>query len=123
MNMNLNQGNNIRQQFSKNNNNQNMFLGYNNINQNNNIILKNNYMDFNMIPKNPTNINNLKKNIYNNDERLNIFLSYLGLKKYIINFRKNNISFDDFLSLSNKDFSRIKIPTNIQKFIYKKRNS
>ena len=110
MNLNLNQRN-VRQAIPNNNN----------MNQDNNALL-NNYIDYSSI--NPKNLSNKRKINSNNsqntnffDERLQLSLNCLGLKKYIINFQKNGINFDDFLSLNNKDFSRLKIPNNIIEII------
>jgi len=102
--------------------NENNYFPNNNKNQYNNISLRNNYMDFsNMnqkkISNNRQNNVNMNKNISGIDKRLNICLNYLGLNKYISNFQNNGINFDDFLSLSNKDFSLLKIPNNIQEII------
>ena len=117
-------GHNYSQQIN-NNNNQNIYFANNNLNQYN---LRNNYIDVdysNINQRKMSNINNQgiinKKNNNNNlnagDERLILCLNYLGLKKYIINFQKNGINFDEFLSLSSKDFSILNIPNKIQTII------
>ena len=91
----------------------------------NNIPKRNNYFySTNMNQKNiPNKMQYFQNNNINiaNDKRLELCLNYLGLKKYIINFQRNEINFDNFLSLTNKDFAIIQIPNNvvnkIQKFI------
>ena len=91
----------------------------------NNIPKRNNYFySSNMNQKNiPNKMQYFQNNNINiaNDKRLELCLNYLGLKKYIINFQRNEINFDNFLSLTNKDFAIIQIPNNavnkIQKFI------
>ena len=77
------------------------------------------HSDFNIQQNNRPNNININNNKNFNDKRLIICLNYLGLKKYVINFIKSGINFDDFLSLSNKDLSTIKIPGNIQEIIQK----
>ena len=105
-----------------NNSNQNIYFANDNLNQFN---LGNNYVDFSNINQkkmskiNEQGIINKNNNIYPNDERLNLCLNYLGLRKYIINFQNNGINFDEFLSLSNKDFSILNIPNKIQNIIQK----
>ena len=70
----------------------------------------------NNIPVNNMNINN---NLVLYDKRLVICLKYLGLNKYISNFTKRGLKFEDFLSLSNSDLTALKIPPNIQDIIQK----
>ena len=117
----------IRQKYSQklyNDSKPNIYFANDNLNQFN---LRNNYIDFsNINQKKMSNTNtneqgmiNNNNNIYSNDERLNLCLNYLGLRKYIINFQNNGINFDEFLSLSNKDFSVLNIPNKIQNIIQK----
>ena len=105
-----------------NNGNENVLIN----NLNNNSPLRNNYFDSSN--KNQKIIQNKRQKPQNNnninfygDKRLYLCLNYLGLKKYIINFQRNGIKFENFLSLTNKDFAAIKIPNNviniIQQFI------
>ena len=120
--MNFNLGTNIPNNvpgFNNSINHNNYYTTNNDLNQykySNNIAIQNNYINENR-NTNQQRINKSKKNIPNNDERLNICLNLLGLKKYIVNFQKKGINFDDFLSLSNKDFTILKIPRNIQEII------
>ena len=109
--MNFNQR--IEYNLYSNNNSNNFQKNY----LNNNIPMKNNYIgSSNMKQKNfSSKRRNYQNNNINiiNDERLNLCLYNLGLKKYIINFQRNQINFDNFLSLTNKDFGKIQIPNNI----------
>ena len=86
--------------------------------QNNEINMRNNdfYYPINNYQENNTNINN---NLYSYDKRLILCLKCLGLHKYIPNFVKKGIKFEDFLSFSNSDLSSLKIPSNIQNIIQK----
>ena len=87
----------------------------------NNIPKRNNYFySSNMNQKNiPNKMQYFQNNNINNanDKRLELCLNYLGLKKYIINFQRNEINFDNFLSLTNKDFAIIQIPNSAVKII------
>ena len=99
--------------------NMNQFQNYmnyeNNTHQNNKINLQNKAQFYQM---NNMNINtNLNNNIYCHDKRLILCLKNLGLTKYIPNFLKKKLKFEDFLSLSNSDFTSLKIPVNIQDII------
>ena len=99
--------------------NMNQFQNYmnyeNNTHQNNKINLQNKAQFYQM---NNMNINtNLNNNIYSHDKRLILCLKNLGLTKYIPNFLKKKLKFEDFLSLSNSDFTSLKIPVNIQDII------
>ena len=86
--------------------------------QNNRINLGNNdpYYQVNDFQQNNTNLNN---NIYSYDKRVVLCLKYLKLNKFIPNFIKRGIKFEDFLSLSNNDLTSFKIPPNIQDVIQK----
>ena len=86
--------------------------------QNNEINMRNNdfYYPINNYQENNTNIHN---NLYSYDKRLILCLKCLGLHKYIPNFVKKGIKFEDFLSFSNSDLSSLKIPSNIQNIIQK----
>ena len=85
--------------------------------QNNRINIGNNDLyQVNDFQQNNTNLNN---NIYSYDKRLVLCLKYLRLNKYIPNFIKRGIKFEDFLSLSNNDLTSFKIPLNVQDIIQK----
>ena len=81
-----------------------------------NIRNKDMYYQINNNQQNYTNVNN---NLYSYDKRLVLCLKYLGLSKYIPNFIKKGIRFEDFLSFSNNDLASFKIPPNIQHIIQK----
>ena len=108
--------------FPQNNNGQNLYIERNNLYQYNNNTLNNNFLNFsdmnqkkysNNVQRKP----NKKRNLYESDKRLNLFLEYLGLSNYIVNFQRNNITFEEFLALNRKDFNSIKIPRNVQEIL------
>ena len=85
--------------------------------QNNRINIGNN--DLYQVNDFQQNNKNLNNNIYSYDKRLVLCLKYLRLNKYIPNFIKRGIKFEDFLSLSNNDLTSFKIPLNVQDIIQK----
>ena len=93
-------------------------MNYNNTNQVNQLNIRNKgkYYQINNNQQNFTNVNN---NLYSYDKRLALCLKYLGLNKYVPNFIKRGIRFEDFLSFSNNDLASFKIPPNIQHIIQK----
>ena len=93
-------------------------MNYNNTNQVNQLNIRNKgkYYQINNNQQNFTNVNN---NLYSYDKRLVLCLKYLGLNKYVPNFIKRGIRFEDFLSFSNNDLASFKIPPNIQHIIQK----
>ena len=93
-------------------------MNYNNTNQVNQSNIRNTgkYYQINNNQQNFTNVNN---NLYSYDKRLVLCLKYLGLNKYVPNFIKRGIRFEDFLSFSNNDLASFKIPPNIQHIIQK----
>ena len=100
--------NQFQNQIIYNNNN---FQG-NKINPRNEAI----YYQFNNSQNNFLNENT---SLYSYDKRLVLCLKYLGLNKYINNFIKNGIRFEDFLAFSNSDLASFKIPPKIQDIIQK----
>lgn len=104
------------------NNGQNLYIERNNLYQYNNNTLNNNFLNFSdMNQKNPSNNvqrkSNKSRNSYEPDKRLNLFLQFLGLSNYIVNFQRNGITFEEFLALNRKDFNLIKIPNNVQEIL------
>ena len=113
---------NYGQNFYQNNNGQNLYIERNNLYQYNNNTLNNNFLNFlDMNQKKPPNNvqrkSNKNRNLYEPDERLNLFLQNLGLSNYIVNFQRSGITFEDFLALNRKDFNLIKIPNNVQEIL------
>ena len=91
-------------------------MNYNNTNQVNQLNIRNKgkYYQINDNQQNYTNVNN---NLYSYDKRLVLCLKYLGLNKYVPNFIKRGIRFEDFLSFSNNDLASFKIRNLLIKFI------
>ena len=113
---------NYGQNFYQNNNGQNLYIERNNLYQYNNNTLNNNFINFSDMnqKKNLNNVqrkSNKSRNSFKIDERLNLFLQYLGLSNYIVNFQRNGITFEEFLALNRKDFNLIKIPNNVQEIL------
>ena len=113
---------NYGQNFPQNNEGQNLYIENNNLYQYNNNTLNNNFLNFSdMNQKNPSNNVQRKPNNFRNshvpDERLILFLKYLGLSNYIANFQRNGTSFEDFLAFNRKDFNLRKIPKNVQEIL------
>ena len=100
--------NQFQNQIIYNNNN---FQG-NKINPRNEAI----YYQFNNSQNNFLNENT---SLYSYDKRLVLCLKYLGLNKYVNNFIKSGVRFEDFLAFSNSDLTSFKIPPNIQDIIQK----
>ena len=93
-------------------------MNYANNNQTNKTNIKDNYLFYQSNNNKPINKNNSNE-LYSYDKRLVLSLKYLGLSKYIPNFIKRGIRFEDFLSFSNSDLTSLKIPSNIQDIIQK----
>ena len=83
--------------------------------------------------ENPNNIN-IGNNTYRNksgnlisiiskinppDERLIYCIKMLGLTKYYSNFSYKNLTFEEFLALTNEDMTKMRIPKNIQNIVQK----
>ena len=94
-------------------------INYNNYNyQGNKINLRNEGL-FYQINNNQKNLLNDNTGLYSYDKRLVLCLKYLGLNKYVNNFIKSGVRFEDFLAFSNSDLTSFKIPPNIQDIIQK----
>ena len=63
--------------------------------------------------------NNDLHQIRKTDERLIYCIKMLGLSKYYSNLSQKNLNFEEFLALTNKDMTLMKIPKNIQITIQK----
>ena len=62
-------------------------------------------------------LNNIISRINRPDERLIYCLKMLGMEKYYFHFYEKNITFEEFLALTNEDMTKMKIPKNSQKII------
>ena len=90
----------------------------NNFYQTDKMNIKNNNMYY-QIRNNQPNYTNINNSLDTYDKRLVLCLKYLGLNKYVPNFIKRGIRFEDFLSFSNNDLASLKIPSKIQDIIQK----
>ena len=81
-------------------------MNYADNNQTNKINIKDNYLFYQSNNNKPINKNNSNE-LYSYDKRLVLSLKYLGLSKYIPNFIKRGIRFEDFLSFSNSDLTSL----------------
>ena len=100
------------------NNYQNQMNYTNNFYQTDKMNIKNNNMYY-QIRNNQPNYTNINNSLDTYDKRLVLCLKYLGLNKYVPNFIKRGIRFEDFLSFSNNDLASLKIPSKIQEIIQK----
>ena len=100
------------------NNSQNQMNYTNNFYQTDKMNIKNNNMYY-QIRNNQPNYTNINNSLDTYDKRLVLCLKYLGLNKYVPNFIKRGIRFEDFLSFSNNDLASLKIPSKIQEIIQK----
>ena len=65
------------------------------------------------------NLNNIISKINPPDERLIYCIKMLGLTKYYSNFSYKNLTFEEFLALTNEDMTKMRIPKNIQNIVQK----
>ena len=87
--------------------------------------LQENYLlqnEFNIINKtmgkNSNHLNNILSQIKRPDARLIYCIKKLGLSRYYSNFSQNNLTFEEFLTLTNEDMTKMKIPKNFQKIVH-----
>lgn len=65
------------------------------------------------------NLNSIISKINPPDERLIYCIKMLGLTKYYSNFSYKNLTFEEFLALTNEDMTKMRIPKNIQNIVQK----
>ena len=68
---------------------------------------------------NINNLNNIISQIKPPDARLIYCIKKLGLSRYYSNFSQKNMTFEEFLTLTNEDMTKMKIPKNYQKIVQK----